>query len=124
MKDGIVIENGKNGRIIVNQKSFCELVKWIIVEYIGISYDAASMAVEDRSSYFETITTVEDATFVGHDWPYFYTAMDMYFGEHSHSIDKFIVKERPDAPNGLERYKKIESDILYRLGLNEPIVWE
>lgn len=123
MQDGIVIETEKNGRIIINQESFCELVKWIIVEYVGVPYDIASRAVENRLSYFEAITTVEDAGFVGHDWPYFYTAMDMYFGEHSRSIDKFLMKKRPDLPDGLKLYEEIEKDILCRFGLKEPIEW-
>lgn len=124
MQDGIAIEDEKSGRIIINQKSFCELVKWIIIEYVGVSYDAVSIAVENRRSYFETITTVEDAAIIGHDWPYFYTAMDIYFGEHSHLIDKFLIKERPDSPDGLNLYEKVEHSILHKHDLKEPIEWE
>lgn len=110
-------------KVIINPKSFRELIKWLIVEYVGVSYEKASVSVEQRTPYFEGINSLKDAYFVGHDWPYFYTAMDIYFGGHGHDIDVFLINERPDAPGGLELYGKIEKAILCEHDLKEPVVW-
>ena len=124
MPDNIVLFNEQHEKVIINQKSFCELIKWLIVAYIGVSYDVAHKAVEDKGSFFENLNDVESAGFAGHDWPYFYLAMDIYFSSHEHSIDKFLIRKRPDFPGGLEIYQKIENDILHEHNLKEPITWE
>ena len=59
LKDGIVLEDS-DGRIVVNQYSFCELVKYILVHYAGITYAGASEIV-DNSHLANPIKSVMDA---------------------------------------------------------------
>ena len=47
VRDGIVFKD-EDGQVIFNQHSFCELVKHLLVELVGISYEEASQIV-DRS---------------------------------------------------------------------------
>ena len=61
VKDGLVFKD-ENGQVIFNQHSFCELVKCLLVELVGISYEEASQIVE-RSSL---ATPVADAM----EWRY------------------------------------------------------
>lgn len=44
LKDGIVFKDGGD-RIVVNQYSFCELIKHLLSHYVGISYEIASETV-------------------------------------------------------------------------------
>lgn len=81
-------------------------------------------AVENKICFSKNLNDVESAGFAGHDWPYFYLVMDIYFSDHGHSIDKFLIRERRDLPGGLEIYQKIENDILHERNLEEPIIWE
>ncbi len=119
MRDGIVLSDGEEN-VIVNQRSYCELIKWLIVEYTGVSYQEASGCVEQRLPFFESINSVLDAALESHDWPYYYTAMRMYFG---HAPVKTILPP-PDQPEGLSLYQKIEADILDHHHLSEPIIWK
>ncbi len=41
VRDGLVFKD-ENGQVIFNQYSFCELVKHLLVELVGISYEEAS----------------------------------------------------------------------------------
>ena len=41
VRDGLVFKD-ENGQVIFNQYSFCELVKHLLVELVGISYEAVS----------------------------------------------------------------------------------
>ena len=45
VRDGLVFKD-ENGQVIFNQYSFCELVKHLLVELVGISYEEASQTVE------------------------------------------------------------------------------
>ena len=44
-RDGLVFKD-EDGQVIFNQYSFCELVKHLLVELVGISYAEASQTVE------------------------------------------------------------------------------
>ena len=41
VRDGLVFKD-EDGQVIFNQYSFCELVKHLLVELVGISYEEAS----------------------------------------------------------------------------------
>ena len=41
LRDGLVFKD-EDGQVIFNQYSFCELVKHLLVELVGISYEAVS----------------------------------------------------------------------------------
>ena len=45
VRDGLVFKD-EDGQVIFNQYSFCELVKHLLVELVGISYAEASQTVE------------------------------------------------------------------------------
>lgn len=45
VRDGLVFKD-EDGQVIFNQYSFCELVKHLLVELVGISYEEASQTVE------------------------------------------------------------------------------
>ena len=45
VRDGIVFKD-EDGQVIFNQHSFCELVKHLLVELVGISYEEASQIVD------------------------------------------------------------------------------
>ena len=45
VRDGLVFKD-EDGQVIFNQYSFCELVKYLLVELVGISYEEASQIVE------------------------------------------------------------------------------
>ena len=53
VRDGLVFKD-ENGQVIFNQYSFCELVKHLLVELVGISYEEASQIV-DRSPLAEPV---------------------------------------------------------------------
>jgi len=53
VRDGIVFKD-EDGQVIFNQHSFCELVKHLLVELVGISYEEASQIV-DRSPLAEPV---------------------------------------------------------------------
>ena len=72
VRDGIVFKD-EDGQVIFNQHSFCELVKHLLVELVGISYEEASQIV-DRSPLAEPV-----ADAMGVAMPY-YWAMFFYYG--------------------------------------------
>lgn len=118
MKDVIVVTD-KEYKIIINQYSYYELVKWLIVEYAGVSYEEASICISRHRDYFESIDTVSDALLEEHDWPYYYLAMTLYFGD---STNAKPVKIPPDTPEGRKIYKEIEDRILLEHNLKEPFI--
>ncbi|MDE6954815.1 MAG: hypothetical protein K2P18_03505 [Oscillospiraceae bacterium] len=119
MRDNIILSDGTD-IVIVNQYSCCELFKWLIVEYAGVSYQQANACVETRIPFFEGIDTFLSASLHGHDWPYYYSAMDMYFGNH---LPENAILPPPDSPEGLALYENIEAGILRKHNLKEPIIW-
>ena len=54
VRDGLVFKD-EDGQVIFNQHCFCELVRRLLVELVGISYVEASQLVE-RSPLAETVS--------------------------------------------------------------------
>lgn len=77
LKDGVVLENDE-GKVTVNQHSFCELIKHLLVHYAGLSYAETSKLV-DGSHLAEPIADAMSACLFSHEYPYFW-AMDLYYG--------------------------------------------
>ena len=111
LKDGVVLEDDSD-RIIVNQYSFCELIKRLLTHYVGISYEDASKMVA-QSHLAEPISNVMDAGLLGHEYPY-YWAMNLYYGE------AYWEKGIPAQPDDLEAYFELENIIMKHYNLNEP----
>ena len=111
LKDGVVLEDDSD-RIIVNQYSFCELIKRLLTHYVGISYEDASKMVA-QFHLAEPISNVMDAGLLGHEYPY-YWAMNLYYGE------AYWEKGIPAQPDDLEAYFELENSIMKHYNLNEP----
>ena len=79
LRDGLVFKD-EDGQVIFNQYSFCELVKHLLVELVGISYEEASKIVE-RSPLAVPVDNAMDVAIFSHDLPY-YWAMFFYYGKH------------------------------------------
>ena len=65
VRDGIVFKD-EDGQVIFNQHSFCELVKHLLVELVGISYEEASQIV-DRSPLAEPVADAMGVAMFSHD---------------------------------------------------------
>ena len=102
LRDGLVFKD-EDGQVIFNQYSFCELVKHLLVELVGISYEEASQIVEIFS----------------HDLPY-YWAMFSYYGNGYWWGDKGI----PAQPEDMDAYFSLEKQIMEKHHLKEPFEWE
>ena len=122
MRDHILVSDGKN-TVIVNQRSFCELIKWLLVEYLGVSYEAASLRVEEKADFFASLDNVMSAALESHNWPYYYTALDLYLGGHGPAQAEAGILPSPNTPEGLDLYVDIERTILIAHHLKEPIEW-
>ena len=70
VRDGLVFKD-EDGQVIFNQYSFCELVKRLLVELVGISYEEASQIVE-RSPLAEPVTDALGVAIFSHDLPYYW----------------------------------------------------
>lgn len=77
VRDGLVFKD-EDGQVIFNQYSFCELVKHLLVELVGISYAEASQTVE-RSPLAAPVADALGVAVFSHDLPY-YWAMSFYYG--------------------------------------------
>ena len=77
LHDGLVFKD-EDGQVIFNQYSFCELVKHLLVELVGISYEEASQIVE-RSPLAAPVANIIGVAIFSHDLPY-YWAMFFYYG--------------------------------------------
>ena len=77
VRDGLVFKD-EDGQVIFNQYSFCELVKHLLVELVGISYEEASQTVE-RAPLAEPVADAVGVAIFSHDRPY-YWAMFFYYG--------------------------------------------
>ena len=119
MKDNIILSDEK-GQIVINLRSYCELLKWLIVEYVGVSYKEANSCVEQHSNYFDDfeLTTMR-ATLESHSWPYYYLAMDFYFEDYRKAT---TIKPSPDMREGLTLYMEIENRILNEHNLKDPFL--
>lgn len=65
LRDGLVFKD-EDGQVIFNQYSFCELVKHLLVELVGISYEEASQIVE-RSPLAAPVANVMGVAIFSHD---------------------------------------------------------
>ena len=117
VRDGLVFKD-EDGQVIFNQYSFCELVKRLLVELVGISYEEASQIVE-RSPLAEPVTDALGAAIFSHDLPY-YWAMFFYYGNGYWLGDKGI----PAQPEDMDAYFALEKQIMEKHHLKEPFEWE
>ena len=111
LKDSVVLEDSGN-MIIVNQYSFCELIKHLLTHYVKISYEKASEMVS-KSHLAKPISSIMDAGLLSHEYPY-YWAMTLYYGE------MYWEKGIPAQPDDMTAYFKLENNILKRYNLNKP----
>ena len=111
LKDSVVLEDSGN-MIIVNQYSFCELIKHLLTHYVKISYEKASEIVS-KSHLAKPISSIMDAGLLSHEYPY-YWAMTLYYGE------MYWEKGIPAQPDDMTAYFKLENNILKRYNLNKP----
>ena len=116
LHDGLVFED-EDGQVIFNQYSFCELVKHLLVELVGISYEEASQTVE-RSPLAAPVANVMGVAIFSHDLPY-YWAMFFYYGNGYWWGDKGI----PAQPEDMDAYEALENKIMEKYHLKEPFIW-
>ena len=107
----------EDGQVIFNQYSFCELVKHLLVELVGISYEEASQIVE-RSPLAEPVTDALGVAIFSHDLPY-YWAMFFYYGNGYWLGDKGI----PAQPEDMDAYEILENRIMEKYHLKEPFIY-
>ena len=117
VRDGLVFKD-EDGQVIFNQYSFCELVKHLLVELVGISYEEASQIVE-RSPLAAPVDNAMDVAIFSHDLPY-YWAMFSYYGNGYWWGDKGI----PAQPEDMDAYFALEKQIMEKHNLKEPFEWE
>ena len=122
MRDNVVLSDGTD-TVIVNQRSYCELIKWLLVEYLGVSYEAASLRVEQKADFFASLDNMTAAALESHSWPYYYTAMDLYLGGCGTLQDAVPLLPPPDTKGGLNLYADLEQRIRTAHNLKEPIEW-
>lgn len=111
LEDGVVLENDE-GKVTVNQYSFCELIKHLLVHYAGVSYAEAS-ALVDGSHLAEPIADAMSACLFSHEYPYFW-AMSLYYG------GMYWEKGIPAQPEDMDAYFRLEDEIIRRHNLREP----
>lgn len=114
VRDGLVFKD-EDGQVIFNQYSFCELVKHLLVELVGISYEEASQIVE-RSPLAEPVADAMGVAIFSHDLPY-YWAMFFYYG------NGYWQKGIPAQPEDMDAYKALENKIMEKYDLKEPFIW-
>ena len=116
LHDGLVFED-EDGQVIFNQYSFCELVKHLLVELVGISYEEASQIVE-RSPLAAPVDNVMGVAIFSHELTY-YWAMFSYYGNGYWWGDKCI----PAQPEDMDAYEALENNIMEKYHLKEPFIW-
>lgn len=114
VQDEIILED-EDGKIIFNQKSFCELIKYILVELVGISYEEASILV-DNSHLAAPVKSVTDVSLFNHEDTYFW-AMELYYG------NCYWMKGIAPQPEDQAVYMQLENKILKEHNLKEPFEW-
>ena len=85
VRDGIVFKD-EDGQVIFNQHSFCELVKHLLVELVGISYEEASQIV-DRSPLAEPVADAMGDVYKRQE------DMDAYEALENKIMEKYDLKE-------------------------------
>ena len=78
VRDGLVFKD-EDGQVIFNQYSFCELVKHLLVELVGISYEDASQIVE-CSPLAEPVADALGAAVFSHELPLCFSTMGTVTG--------------------------------------------
>ena len=116
VRDGLVFKD-ENRQVIFNQYSFCELVKHLLVELVGISYEEASQTVE-RAPLAEPVADAVGVAIFSHDRPY-YWAMFFCYG-NGYWWEKGI----PAQPEDMDAYFALEKQIMEKHHLKEPFEWE
>ena len=116
VRDGLVFKD-ENRQVIFNQYSFCELVKHLLVELVGISYEEASQTVE-RAPLAEPVADAVGVAIFSHDRPY-YWAMFFCYG-NGYWWEKGI----PAQPEDMDAYEALEKKIMEKCHLTEPFEWK
>ena len=114
VRDGLVFKD-EDGQVIFNQYSFCELVKRLLVELVGISYEEASRRV-DWSLLAAPVSDVIEVGIFSHELPY-YWAMLLYYG------NGYWQNGVPVQPCDMDGYSTLENRIREKYGLKKPFVW-
>lgn len=121
LEDDIVL-TGPGGRIIVNFRSYYELLKWLITEYVGVTELEADACMERRFDYFDNFDlTVTRVTLESHSWPYCDLDMGFYLIDHPEAS---AIKPSPDTQNGIKLYMEIENRIMREHALKDPFDYE
>ena len=115
VRDGLVFKD-EDGQVIFNQYSFCELVKHLLVELVGISYEEASQT-EERSPLAAPVADALGVAVFSHELPY-YWAMFFYHG-NGYWWEKGI----PAQPEDMDAYETLENRIMEKYHLKEPFIW-
>ena len=106
----------EDDQVIFNQYSFCELMKRLLVELVGISYEEAFQRV-DGSPLTAPVSDALDVAIFCHELPY-YWAMFFYYG-NGYWWEKGI----PAQPEDMDAYKALENKIMEKYDLKEPFIW-
>ena len=112
----VLVFKDEDGQVIFNQYSFCELVKHLLVELVGISYAEASQTVE-RSPLAAPVADALGVAVFSHELPY-YWAMSFYYG-NGYWWEKGI----PAQPEDMDAYEALENKIMEKYHLKEPFIW-
>ena len=109
VRDGIVLKE-EDDQVIFNQYSFCELVKRLLVELVGISQ------IVERSPLVEPVTDTMEVAIFSHELPY-YCAMLLYYG------NGYWQKGIPAQPEDMDAHEALEKKIMEKYDLKEPFIW-
>ncbi len=115
VRDGLVFKD-EDSQVIFNQHSFCELVKRLLVELVGISYEESSQIVE-HSPLVEPVADAMGVAIFSHELPY-YWAMFSYYG------NGYWRKGIPAQPEDMDAYEALENKIMEKYHLKEPFIWD
>src|SRR5699024_6597173 len=115
VRDGLVFKD-EGGQVIFNQYSFCELVKHLLVELVGISYEEAFQTVE-RSPLAAPVSNVMGVAVFSHDLPYDWARFFCYGNGY------WWKKGIPAQPEDMDAYEAMEKKIMERHHLKEPFIW-
>ena len=91
VRDGLVFKD-EDGQVIFNQYSFCELVKRLLVELVGISYEESSQIVE-HSPLAEPVADAMGVAIFSHGSPAQPEDMDAYEALENKIMEKYDLKE-------------------------------
>ena len=115
VRDGIVLKD-EDTQVTFNQYSFCELVKYLVVELVGIPYEEASRWVE-RSPLTAPVTDVMDVAIFSHELPYYWTML-LYYG------NGYWRKDIPEQPEDMDAHEALEEKIMEKYHLKKPFIWD